>query len=293
MQDIKKLIEGEFPDFCVHSIEKLGEGLRNAAFLVNQNYVFRFAKCETASMEMKKEAAVLPYLHQCISVDIPRIKYFSSSSDGLFFAGYPLLSGILLDEDGVGKLEINVRKSLALQLSQFISELRSFHVSEATRLGTPVFDLKIYFSKLLDEVKRYVFPLVDKKMQKYVASRFDAYLNTPRYFSYTPLLVHGDLSPNHYILDSDTCNLSGIIDFGDLCVTDPDYEYVYILEDGGEEFTRDVLKGCGHKDLETTIEKVSLFVTFDHLRYVMEGVRRNDEAWILEGISALKEEMKR
>jgi aminoglycoside 2''-phosphotransferase len=133
---------------------------------------------------------------------------------------------------------------------------------------------------------------VDEKLQKYVASRFDAYLNTPRYFSYAPQLVHGDLSPDHFILDSETYRLSGIIDFGDLCVTDPDYEYLYILEDGGEAFARDVLKGCGHTDVENCLEKVSLFVTFDHLRYVVEGVRRCDEAWIQEGISALKDEMK-
>ncbi|MFC7373220.1 phosphotransferase [Fictibacillus iocasae] len=292
MQGVKSLIEMEFPDVHIKSIEKLGEGWRNEAYLVNDELVFRFAKNEAASKELEKEAALLPLLQANLSIEIPQFSYFYNKKDRLAFAGYKLLTGVLLEEDGVSKLNQQARKAIASDLAQFITGLRSFPALKAIKLGAPLFEPRQFFIHLLQDARFHIFPVINSQLQSYVLRRFQAYLDTAEHFLYEPCVVHADLSPDHFILDPTMTCLSGIIDFGDLCVTDPDYEFIYILEDGGEEFTRDVLKQCNHDAIERCLQKLSFFVTFDHIRYVLEGMRRGEEAWILEGLTALEEEMK-
>ena len=41
------------------------------------------------------------------------------------------------------------------------------------------------------------------------------------------------------------------------------------------------------------LEKISYFVTFDHLKYIIEGMVRGRDAWIIEGIDEIKSEMNR
>ena len=106
-------------------------------------------------------------------------------------------------------------------------------------------------------------------------------------------LIHGDLSPDHFLIDSKTKNLLGIIDFGDMAICDPDYEYLYIFEDCGKSFTCDLLRERGHEHINKCLEKISYFVTFDHLTYIIEGMDRGKDAWISEGMDEIISEMNR
>ena len=75
------------------------------------------------------------------------------------------------------------------------------------------------------------------------------------YHAYAPKMIHGDLSPDHFLIDSETKDLTGIIDFGDIAICDPDYEYLYIFEDCGKSFTCDLLHARGHEEYEPVFRK--------------------------------------
>src|SRR5699024_7198651 len=91
-------------------------------------------------------------------------------------------------------------------------------------------------------------------------------------------------------LNSRQTPLTGIIDFGDAAISDPDYDYVYLLEDCGELFTRQVMAYRGEVDLDTHIRKVSLFVTFDQVSYLLEGLRARDQDLMSEGLDVVEED---
>ena len=46
----------------------------------------------------------------------------------------------------------------------------------------------------------------------------------------------------------------------------------------------------GEVYLDTHIRKVSLFVTFDQVSYLLEGLRARDQDWISEGLELLEED---
>lgn len=71
----KQLIESQFPQLIPVELEFFGKGWDNSAFLVNQEYVFRFPRRQMGADCMASEIAVLPKLAANLSLSI---KYLSS-----------------------------------------------------------------------------------------------------------------------------------------------------------------------------------------------------------------------
>jgi aminoglycoside 2''-phosphotransferase len=170
--------------------------------------------------------------------------------------------------------------------------LSAFPVESALQAGVPVRSVPDEMAALRDAAERRLFPMLSEAVRNYVAERFRTYLTLPQLTSYAPALLHGDLSPDHYLTDARTGELTGVIDFGDAAVGDPDYDYVYVLEDGGEPFARQVMAHRGVADIDARIRKISLFVTFDQVRYLLDGVEAGDEDWIAEAVDILEADMR-
>ncbi|CAG7613717.1 phosphotransferase family protein [Paenibacillus allorhizosphaerae] len=284
------MIKEQFPDVSIQTIESLGEGFRNYAILVNGEWVFRFPKGQQGADELNKEIHLLPLLVDCVKVSIPEFVYIGRQSDGSPFVGYRKVQGEILGEDGMASFPDIVTDRFALQLADFMNGLSAFPVETAIQAGVPVRNLKNDICLLMEAAEKQAFPLLNVSLREYLSLRFQSYLDHPEYTRYTPALIHGDLSPDHFLTDSHHTAITGIIDFGDAAISDPDYDYVYLLEDCGEPFTRQVMAFRGEVDLDAHIRKVSLFVTFDQVSYLLEGLKAGDHDWISEGLEVLEED---
>lgn len=265
--------------------------MMSVAILINEQWVFRFPKNEEGAEDLEKEIKIMPMLTERLTLAIPKFDYVGKQYNGLPFVGYRRLPGEILGEDSVPSLPAAERSTIAGQIATFIDELSSFPVALARELGVPDVDLRGEFVELFKQIKLNVFPQLDLAMQKYIVSRFENHFNHPSHFHYSPTLIHADLSPDHYLIDPIDRKLTGIIDFGDLQITDPDYEYTYILEDCGEDFARQVMESREKADIASKLKKVSFFVLAGHLAYIAEGVTRGNRDWVKEGIEAVRSEM--
>ncbi|TJY41544.1 aminoglycoside phosphotransferase family protein [Cohnella pontilimi] len=285
------MIKEQFPDLSIESIDSLGEGFRNYAVLVNGEWVFRFPKSQQGARELNKEIQLLPKLAGCLEVSIPEFVYIGRQSNGSSFVGYRKVQGEILGEDGMACIPDESTGRIARQLADFMYALNAFPVETAIQAGVQVRNLKNEFHLLKEAAEKQAFPLLEESLRTYLTLRFQSYLDHPAYTRYMPTLIHGDLSPDHYLTDSNQTELTGIIDFGDAAISDPDYDYVYLLEDCGEPFTRQVMTYRGVDDVKARIKKVSFFVTFDQVRYLLEGLESGDQDLISEGLEILEEDM--
>ncbi|MDQ1912667.1 aminoglycoside phosphotransferase family protein [Paenibacillus sp. GD4] len=290
-REFERVIRNCFPEVEIHTMEWLGEGMRSTALLINDEWVFRFPKSLQAADELGKEIQLLPRLIPHVKAAIPEFVHVGKQDNGMPFVGYRKLPGQLLGEDELPSLSDEAQNRLAAQIAVFMEEVSSFPVGWAREAGVPERCMKTDCINLWTDVQEQVFPRLDEALQRYIASRFESYLGNPDYFRYVPALIHGDLSPDHFLIDPNTGDLTGIIDFGDAVVCDRDYDYVYLLEDGGETFARQVMIYRGVADPDACIRKVSLWVTFDQLRYVLEGNQTGNQDWVEEGIDLLRQEM--
>ncbi|XXM72362.1 phosphotransferase family protein [Lysinibacillus sphaericus] len=284
-------ITRNFPDFRVETVHLLGEGRMSTVLEVNERWAFRFAKNGQASRDLEKEIKLLPAIQPTVSLTIPSLEFVGRQGNGLYFVGYRKLPGDLLEEDSIEALSPVQVRNLIESLADFIKNMQAIPIGPFESRVVPAVSLEEKYFQLFKEAKEKVFPLIDYKTKDYVSDRFHAFLNYPDYHKYEPALIHGDLSPDHFLIDSKTGELTGIIDFGDICLCDPDYEFLYIMEDCGEAFTRDLLCSLGYSDVEERLKKISYFVTFDQIQYTIDGIDSKNEDWMEEGLLALGKEM--
>lgn len=286
ISDLKRAL----PGFAVGSWELLGEGWMSRALLLDGTWVARFAKSEAAGDDLRKEAALLPIVGSRVSLGVPQFEHVGERRDGLPFVVYRLIPGRPL-EDGLVSLAPPARERIAQQLAAFLDQLQSVTTDELTAAGLEPTDLgaELARDQLAWKAAKSELP---RELFDYVSRRFEAYLAEPRFRSAKPRLIHADLSPDHWLYDAARGELSGVIDFGDAELGDPDYEYLYLLEDAGEDFTRRVLELRGESDVEQRLHKLRYLVTFDHAQTVLAAERYGKPDWREESLAALERELR-
>lgn len=290
MDDVERVadLKRAFPDFAVTSWRPLGEGWMSRALLLNDAWVARFAKSEAASSDLQKEAAVLPAVAERVSLAVPRFELVGRQRSGLSFVVYRLLRGEPLAET-LGELPAGRQERLAQQLAGFISELQSLPVHELAAARLPYADLRADVAEQYADWQQ-LRAEIPAELFDYTCRRFEQYLAEPGFRSERRCFIHADMSPDHWLFDAARGELSGIIDFGDCELGDPDCEYVYLLEDAGEAFTRRVLELQNSKNIEARLRKLRYLVTFDQVQGVLASSRYGKPEHREACLAALRDE---
>ncbi len=94
-EQVKELLSKQFPELAPHSLELLGAGWDNTAWLVNQTYVFRFPRRQLGAECLQTEVAVLPRIADRLPrpISAPTLIGQPAGDYPWLFAGYPLLPG--------------------------------------------------------------------------------------------------------------------------------------------------------------------------------------------------------
>jgi aminoglycoside phosphotransferase (APT) family kinase protein len=217
----RHLIVTHFPELEVERLILVAEGWDNAVWVADEEWAFRFPRRTIAVRGVSVEIEVLPRLAPLLPLPVPVPVFHGVPGDEYPwpFFGFRFLPG---REVVVAGLDDAARVQLARPLGRF---LRALHergapavaavdlprdplgradpqirvprtrgrLEELERIGvtTPVAEL----SALLDDAERLPLPS-------------------------TAALVHGDLHSRHLLVDDDH-RLTGVIDWGDLCLSDP------------------------------------------------------------------------
>lgn len=288
MLDPKAEIEKNFPDIVIDSIDPAGEGMDSKAFLVNQELIFRFPKFEDIAEKLKTEISLLPKLHSYLELQIPEFKYIGHQENNFPFVGYSKIGGEALEKELFESLDRETQERLIKQIADFFLSLHSFPVSEAEAASVLVTDFKEKFSKELETLRNEAYHLLNKEAQSYIENLINQYLSDDSNFSYKPVLLHADLSPEHILYDSTAKRINGIIDFGDIQIGDPAYDFVCLYEDYGAEFTERVLAAWSTSETESMLKRITFFKTSNIWRDILIGVRRKDDIILKEALDSLQ-----
>ncbi|WP_338452936.1 aminoglycoside phosphotransferase family protein [Niallia oryzisoli] len=289
---VKKMIKKNFENMPCNHITKLGEGWKSRAYLINHDLVFRFPKEEDGAIDTEKEIKALPTLKKHISLNIPEFIYWGKQDNGYPFVGYKILSGEPMDEQLFHSLSSGTKKKIAHQIAEFMDQISSFCAEQAKDLDIGVNNFHQDYLELFHEVKEKVYPKIDQVMKTYISFRFERYLENKENFRYSPKLLHADLSLDHLLFDKKKQEITGIIDFGDMKIGDPDYEYIYLLEECGEAFTKKVMEIRKEENIQHKLEKLSFFLTADNVILLLEALKRNNSEMLEEAIEIIQSEMK-
>jgi aminoglycoside phosphotransferase (APT) family kinase protein len=221
---IREILLEQF-DLHVESLELLGAGFDNTAYLVNQSLVFRFPRRQEGLSCIENEINLLPYISQRISFPCTAPTFIGKSSE-LFphpFAGYPLVIGIPLCDF---QTPLVSSPRIAQILGTWLKQLHSLPVkNEHYNIIQGPQDWRLDIA----HHQKYKGAYLEKYGSIYHTAGFDIQQLTAIINNFHNLFVpddrthvylHGDLYSKHIIVHEDGMP-AGFIDWGDMHIGHP------------------------------------------------------------------------
>jgi aminoglycoside phosphotransferase (APT) family kinase protein len=229
----------QFPELELHSLRRLAEGWDNSVWLVDERYAFRFPHREVAIPGFRRELEVLPKL-PALPLAVPRPLFVGLPSEEFPwpFFGSELLPGV---EAGAVELDDAARVEVGLELARFLRELHAVELDVALPFDangrTDMRRRASLAREQLAEVERLGVWRAPSRVEELLAEA----QRLPR--PEPPVLVHGDLHFRHLLVDDGAA--SGVIDWGDVCRSDPAIDLPLLWSFVPPEGRRAFLDACG------------------------------------------------
>ena len=224
---VRALLVDQFPELDSASSRLLGEGWDNAVWLVEERLAFRFPRRAIAAPLVEREVAVLPRLAPLVPVRVPIPEQLGRPSERYpwSFFGAQLLPG---REPADSQLSECDRVGIGAELGAF---LRALHAPDTRKAVDPEEALPLDPNRRSDMVFRVertrgeLQALAEAGLWQLRAKAHEILDAANELAPSSDLaLVHGDLHLRHVLVDRGS--LSGVIDWGDVCLADPAIDLV-------------------------------------------------------------------
>lgn len=280
-----KAIAEAFPQIEIKDIELDCSGWDNVVVVVNREIIFRFPRRPEVAPTVEIESRLLPELQKVVSLPIPHFQFVTPA-----FVGYRLIPGEPLTKELFQQLCPTEKAHIAQQLADFLTEIHRFPTERAIELGVPHIPDRELWANFYAEIQRYVFPLLAAHECQWAQQLFETFLSDERNFRFTPTLLHGDFSPDHILFDKKAKRITGVIDFGDMRIGDPAYEFQW-REDYGEAFWHKLLARYRLEIDEGFFRRLEFYERRQPLGEILYGVMCGSLEHIAEGLQALQQEV--
>jgi aminoglycoside 2''-phosphotransferase len=214
---------------------ELGRGTESVAYLVDGDWVARFPAVPAAQATLRRELALLPELRRALPLVTPAFEHVGRSGTELVFVAYRSISGIPLTRYTFDALGPDEQEAALASLAEFLRALHAFPVELAQRAG----------------------------VREEQPDRL------------TPVLLHADIKPDHVIYDPVAQRVSGVLDWGDVCLGDPDFDLAIISMFFGAGFLTRLLHHMPDRDPDVVSAKVRFFTTLRWLQDLVYDVEFN------------------
>jgi aminoglycoside phosphotransferase (APT) family kinase protein len=274
----RQIIAGQFPDVEPRRVTCIAES-DFRTFEVDGAWIFRFPKLRDAPAKLRREAALLPALRRALPLDVPVFDYVGRPTEPYpyQFAGYRKIDGISGEELRPGP---DCWPALAGQLGRFLSRLHAFPIEEAEEYGVPTEPLDGAPS-LLHGVTRFA-SLVQEAHPDLVGGEPWRYLTgrarLPPAGEPSLVFSHADLKGEHLILSPSAPSIEGIVDWADMCLTDPLLDFTGLMIWLGEPFVRQVLDHYELPADESFLARVCFYSRCFTLRNLGERLNGTSDA---------------
>jgi aminoglycoside 2''-phosphotransferase len=200
------------------TVREIHGGWGAFTFLLDDDHILRFARDASVVSAHRNEAALLPKLAAAVSFHVPEPDFFGAWDTGSCI-GYPFIPGRpLTAADGW------------LALAGMLRELHGFPVDVARdTLGVAgtVAEWRGSREQVWADACERALPVLDEDLRTALTTEYTTFQAADPDFS--PTLVHGDLAPEHVLVDDGDGRVVGLIDFEDATVGDPAVDFAGLL----------------------------------------------------------------
>jgi aminoglycoside 2''-phosphotransferase len=262
------------PDLEIKQFEMNNEGLINDVVIVNRMYVFRFAKKKEYAKILNVEMKILDLVRSRVGVNVPTPIYNDEDC-----VAYPFLDGEPLLLERIMALDESAQIRISEELGKFLFSLHTTDISQVAK-DLPSTLAPVTRETWLDihhRVKETVYPLLWKHQVGWAEHLFNSMLMNPQSFEYKRAIIHGDLRPYHILINSQNCEITGVIDFGVAGIGDPASDIGTLINTYGESFVIRMKKS--YPDLEEYLARARFYAQSIELHWVLLGIETGEHSW--------------
>lgn len=212
-------IEAAFPTLRLGKRRLEQSGGDHVLLIVDEHFAFRFPRSGMHGLNL--EIAVLERLQRRSPISIPAYEYVDPAGR---FAGYPFIQGTALTPIRFAALADHLQIDVLQTAAMFLTELHGLSASAiAPETDWPSTWAAVDYA---DRGLTAYLPSIVAEMpaQASLVERF--YIDYREVVPLQRVVIHGDLVVEHVLLDEQTEQLSGIIDFGDVALGDPAQDFL-------------------------------------------------------------------
>ena len=215
----------------VESIIQFDDGWTHVVLEVNAKWIFRFVR-DLSNTQLAVEQAFLPLFQKDSPLLIPEIRY-----SGTNYIAYKKIEGVKFSETIFQSLGQRERKTTAEALGNFLSCLHAVafehqHIKDAPFGG--------------NDFWQELWPAVSPCLRGHIREKAEDYFQRaiPKVTSatYQNVIAHSDFGTNNVLIDATRPQIVGVIDFGDLSISDPAADFATFYRRFGKQFAVDMVE---------------------------------------------------
>jgi len=270
-------IHDVMPGLQVSSLRTGEDGLVYDVLIVNEEWVFRFARTEAGARALAREAELLALIRRHVSLRVPELV---SQRPGCLVYGF--IPGVPLSRLHLLTLDARTQRALLEQLGTFLRQLHGIPALEAAAGGTsPDAGRRANEDavRLYEDLERELFPFMMAWARGWARDHFRPVLEGRLDLRHTSALIHGDLAPYHLCYDPGARSLVGVLDFGEAGPGDPAADLGSVINAYGESLLGGLRSS--YPGLGGLLDRARFLAGTLELRWALAAIRSRDPAWFL------------
>jgi aminoglycoside 2''-phosphotransferase len=280
-------IRADFPTLEIASARLNRDGVVNDVVIVNDEFVFRFAKSEEGRALLAHEAQVLSVIGRHVSAPVPQFTHRTAT-----YGHYRLVPGTPLYRHLLLRSALHVQEQLACDLANFLAQLHAVPLDEMPthpRSGSQLAaSRRTIYEQRLAALEQDVFPLLWADQKAWIYDLYAPVLEDKVDLdSYTPRLIHRDLASYHILHNPQSGRLAGVIDFGMAGLGDPASDWACLINTYGESFVRRM--HATYQLEQATLDRARFLAGSLELEWALIGVQDKDSSMLLVHIGRARD----
>lgn len=262
-------------------------GLFDSALLTAEDgsaYVVKMAASETARVELASELRALRTLdsneRSRLGFEVPSCLGETSDMQGNSVQVFNFISG-----DSTEITSVPIGSELASSIATAIASVHRISPALVDGAGLPNITVAEHTGLRVAELDRIAST---GQVPSILLSRWEAALEDTSLFGYRPTVIHGSM--NGEIVLNDGKNVTGILGWSALRISDPAEDFAWILGAGihdlADEIVSDYDRLTGNADQGLKI-RATLYSEIELARWLMHGIARKDQSIIADASALL------
>ena len=226
LEEYIKVVKNHHPDITDQVIKIFDQGWDHIVIVINGKDTYRFPRGEDYKRHLPIEVAFINEFISQSPITIPKPSLHTDEKIGVY-ATYPFIEGVPFTTEIARTFTQEELHEIAEKMGKFLKAMHKFPIERAKKIGVIEPEPLKYWRNIY-ELRKKMFHYLSVTEQHWVKNIFNEFFLLINEKSFSPVVTHSDIYPDHIIVDPEKHVINGVIDVSDVSIGDPAYDFSFL-----------------------------------------------------------------